>query len=106
MAPLYTATLDGRARCRVETRIREETARLLARACKRRGSDRSSNVESQRGRPDERLLVVAEQGRRVPGLQAPLLLPVLRLLGRVGQRRARGRPPPLHPEAARHTPDV
>src|SRR5258706_5782648 len=106
MAPLYTASLDGRVRRVSETRIRDETVRLVARGVQSQMVWRMSNVESQRGGPDERLLVVAEQGRRVPGLQAPLLLPVLRLLGRVGQRRPRGRPSPLHLETARHAPDV
>src|SRR5260370_5297455 len=59
-----------------------------------------------RGRPRERVLLVAHPRQRLPGVPPPLLLPVLRRLGRLGRQLRPPRPSSLHPQAAHHSPLV
>src|SRR5581483_5969973 len=54
----------------------------------------------------QRLLLVALAGRHVPGVPAPVLLPLLRRVGGMGAERAGGPPAPLRPEAAHRTSGV
>src|SRR5207245_1194285 len=58
------------------------------------------------GRPRQRVFLVPQSGQHVPGMSAPVLLPLLRRVGRVGRGGPRGRSPPLHPQAARVAPNV
>src|SRR5437867_3079170 len=55
------------------------------------------------GRNRQRVFLVAESRQHLSGLPAPLLPPLLRLVGRMGCRSPRGHPPALHPQAARVT---
>src|SRR6266850_336785 len=59
-----------------------------------------------RGRPRQRVLLVAHPRQRLPGVPPALFLPVLRRLGRLGRQLRPPRPSTLHPQAARHPPDV
>src|SRR5207247_9515742 len=58
------------------------------------------------GRARQRVFLVAQPRQHLSRLPPPILLPLLRRLGRVGRRRRRRGPPPLHPQAARVAPDV
>src|SRR5947209_5047621 len=49
----------------------------------------------------QRIFLVAQSGQYLSGVSPPVLLPLLRCLGRMGRGRDRGRPAPLHPQAAR-----
>src|SRR5256712_4335566 len=53
------------------------------------------------GRARQRIFLVAQSGQYLSGVSPPVLLPLLRRLGRVGRGRDPGRPAPLHPQAAR-----
>src|SRR2546430_2171609 len=53
------------------------------------------------GGAHQRLLLVTEPRQRLPGVQAQILLSLLRGVGRLGRRGARGSPTALRPEAAR-----
>src|SRR5437899_9252956 len=57
-------------------------------------------------RPHQRLLLVPQSRQRLLGVQAAVLLPLLRRLGRLGGRRHRGGAPPLRAQAARLAADV
>src|SRR5258708_27577639 len=59
-----------------------------------------------RGRPRQRVLLVAHPRQRLPGVSPALLLSVLWRLGRLGRQLRPPRPSTLHPQAARHPPDV
>src|SRR5439155_8640099 len=58
------------------------------------------------GGAHQRLLLVAEPRQRLPGVQAQVLLPLLRRLGRLGRGGGPGGPTALRPEAARLPPAV
>src|SRR5437016_865931 len=63
-------------------------------------------IDSDRGRPRQRLFLVPHSRPCLQGLPPALLLPDLRRLGRLGGRRGSPRAPPLRAQAARDPSDV
>src|SRR5262249_20408854 len=75
-------------------------------ACRAVTSSRALLLCCPRGRSPERIFLVPHTRQRLPGVSPPLLLPVLRRLGRLGPAGRSDHSRALHPEATRHAPDV